>query len=277
MCARKAKKRLEPPETIFRRKLTVENRKTPGMMVKAERMAQGSMADYCVKYVHASQLDPRHLDTCLRTLFGSGSCLLRFVDETRQPLDEYGTLWIHFGGYDDLDDRLEEAQAEVIMALLEAQMEEKENQLDKTMAFIQTCVNLRSTQRSAFSRLAPATVNALKRSMQNARPDNSKVLHETMRQMSEMRDKEQQRILKQRADVAQQLQTALAPIMAEMQAALQAQEVECETQSDPISQEPPFPPGDCSPPIVRLPLQRLNINGILHGLGKIQGKEEDDQ
>ncbi len=115
MRARKAKKRPETPEDRFQDKLMEECRKNPGMMVKAERMPQGSMSGYRLIYIHASQLDPRQLDTCLRTLCGSGSCLLRFVDETRQPLDEYGSLWVHLGGYDDVDDKLEEARDAAIM------------------------------------------------------------------------------------------------------------------------------------------------------------------
>lgn len=111
MRERKRRKRSETPETIFRNKLIQEHGQNPGMMVKAERMAQGRMADYGVRYVHASQLDPGQLERNLKALWGGGSCLLRFVDSTRQPLDDFGALWIHLMDYDDLDDRLDEARS----------------------------------------------------------------------------------------------------------------------------------------------------------------------
>lgn len=270
MRARKAKKRPETPENRFQDKLMEECRINPGMMVKAERMPQGSMSGYRLIYIHASQLDPRHLETCLRTLCGSGSCLLRFVDETRQPLDEYGSLWIHFGGYDDVDDKLEEAQAEAMMALLEPP---NENQLDKTIALCQAFANL-PTQRGAFSKLTPAIQDALKRSIEIPRADGNKVIHETKRMISEMREQEYQRIMKQRADAVKQL---LDTMPVELQAALQAQGVECQAQTEPVSQGNMFPLGDCSQPIVGPSLERLNTRGILQGLGKPQDRGEDDQ
>ena len=97
MRSKKRRKQSETPELRFRRKLIEEYGKMPGMMVKAERMGQGSMERYQVKYVHASQLDARDLEICLQAYWGSGTCLLRFVDETHQPWDEYGSMWMDLG------------------------------------------------------------------------------------------------------------------------------------------------------------------------------------
>ena len=78
--------------------------------------------------------------------------------------------------------------------------------------------------------------------------------------------------MKQRADAAKQLLDTMPP---EVQAALQAQGIECQTQTEPVSQGRQFPLGDCSPPIVGL--ERLNTHGIFQGLGKPQDRGEDDQ
>ncbi len=228
MRTRKEKKRSETPEAIFRRKLRAEYRKAPGVMVKVEHIPQGSMADYQIKYIHASQLDPRYLDMCLLELYGSGSCLLRFVDETRQPLDDYGTLWVHLGNYDDLDDRLEEAHAEVIITFLNAQADLRQ-------------------RGSTFRNLTPAMQDALERSIER---DDGKVMLETMKKIGEMQNQERKRIMEQRADTAKKLQTALDSMMAEIQETLQAQKSECETQAEPASQGRQFPPADYSPPTV---------------------------
>lgn len=276
MRVKKRQKLPESPEIIFRNKLNQEHRENPGMMIKMERMAQGRMTDYRLRYVHASLLDPRQLEICLKELWGGGSCLLRFVDETRQPLDEFGALWIHLMGYDDLDDRLEGAQFAANMAILAMTAEMNQKSMDSGMANLTILAGLAEKNRRNKSN--SRMIDALKRSIESAPPDDGKVMHETMKLISEMRNQQHQQILKQRADVAQQLQTALAPIMAEMQAALQAQELECQMPAEPVSQEHQlFPPGDCSRPIVGLPLQRLKTHEILQGLGKSQDKKEDDQ
>lgn len=271
MRARKAKKRPETPEHRFRRKLMEECRIVPGMMVKAERMPQGSMEYYRVRYIPASVLEVSELDFCLQSLWGEGSCLLRFVDEARQPMDEYGSMWIHLGDYDDLDDRLEEAQVEVIMALSEAQ---NENQPDKTIAASQGWANLMPTGRSAFSKLTPATLDALRRYIESVCSNDSNAIHETIRMMSEMREQEYQRTMKQQTDAVKQF---LDTMPVEVQAALQAQGTQCQTQTEPVSQGSRFPLGDCSPPIAGPSLERLNTRGILQGLGKPQDRGADDQ
>ncbi len=265
MRARKAKRQTETPEDRFQDKLMEECRINPGMMVKVERMPQGSMKYYRVRYIPASLLEVGQLELCLRSLWGEGPCLLRFVDETREPLEEYGSMWIDLGDYDDIDDRLEEAEAEVMMALIEAQ---NENQLDKTIAACQALANLMSTRRGAFSKLTPATQDALKRSIKIPRSDDINVIRESMRLMSEAQNQEHQRTMKQRADAVKQLLDAL-PV--EVQAALQAQGIECQTQTEQVSQGSSLPLGDCPPPFAGLSLERLQ------GLGEPQDRGEDDQ
>jgi len=254
MRARKAKKQPEIPADRFWRKLSAEHGKRHGMVVKAERMPQGSMEYYRVRYIPASQLEIGQLELYLRSLWGEGSCFLRFVDEKRQPLDQYGGIWVHLGYYDDLDDRLEEAQAEVTIALLEAQNEQNENQLEKTIATCQALVNLTPTRGNAFNKLAPAMQDALRRSMQRERPDSIEAMHETMKLISEVREQEHQRIMKQQADAAKQFLDSMPP---EVQAALQAQGLECQTPEEPAGRQ--FTPENCSQPIVGL--QRLKIRG----------------
>ena len=272
MRSKKRRKRPETPELCFRRKLMEEYRKTPGMTVKAERMAQGGMWRYRVEYVHASHLDPRQLEMQLRALWGDGSCLLRFVDETRQPLDEFGGVWIDLGDYDDLDDRLEEAQFAANMATLKMVAEMKKKSSDTEMAVLAKLVSLTGNIRR--SRPDPALLDAFKRSMNTPRSDGGEVTLETARMIGEMRNQEYQLIMKQRADAAEQLQTALAAAITEMQT-LQAQELECETQTELVGQGRRFPLEDCSPPIVGL--SRMKTKGILQGLDKFQDRGEDDQ
>ena len=161
------------------------------------------------------------------------------------------------------------------MATVKIKMDMEQSKRDTEMDSLTVLAGLAGNIRR--NRINPGMFDALKRSIESARPDDSKVMYGAMKLISEAQNQEHQRTMEQQADAAQQLQTALAPIVAEMQATLQAQELECETAAEPVSQERQFPPEDCSRPIVGLKLQRLETRDILQGLGKPQNGKEDDQ
>lgn len=99
-------------------------------------------------------------------------------------------------------------------------------------------------------------IDALRRSMQNTRPDSIESIHETMKLISEVREQEHQRVTKQKADAVKQFLDSMPP---EVQAALKAQGLGCQTPEEPAGHQ--FPRGDCSPPIVGPSLQRLKTHG----------------
>ena len=275
MRSRKGRKRSETPELRFRRKLTEEYMKAPGMMVKVERMPQGSMAHYRVQYVHASQLDPRDLEIQMQEYLGSGTCLLRFVDETRQPLDEHGSMWIFLGHHDDLEDRLEKAQFATNITVLKSMAVAKQKSRDADMEYAAILPALIGKIRR--NRSDARLVDVLKRSMNAPRRDNSEAVSQAVKATNEMREQENQRIVQQRAETAKQLPTLLDPIVTKMQEALQGQEVECEIQVEPVEQGHQFRQEDGLSLVAGLSLQRLKADCVVRSLRKPQEQEEDDQ
>ena len=64
------------------------------MTVRIERMPQGKMRNYVVKYVSACNLSFPDMDRYIYTWMGNGEFFLTFVDDSGKPLNEFGSMWV---------------------------------------------------------------------------------------------------------------------------------------------------------------------------------------
>ncbi len=151
MSRRRKRNASDDPSERFRLTFWQAVRNKSRAMVKIERMPQGSMRNHMVIYMRACEIDEMELpyiEEVIQGWFGDGVYALEFVDEERRPLREFGSMWIYLTDADDaLARRESEAEAELLIAMLEHTNRRNISAVNDTLAIAKSMIDLSNSMR----------------------------------------------------------------------------------------------------------------------------------